>query len=280
MSNPLVQIHSHYKTMTNSERKVADYITEHTDDILYLTITDLAEKAQVGEATVIRFCRKLSYRGYQELKLAIAQNLVEETELVDNEINQEDTTELITRKITQHNMQTMKDTHDLLDLKELSHAMDAIQTAGRITFIGIGSSGMTALDGAQRFMRMGYCVQHTSDAHFMAMQASLTTESDVIIGISSSGSTKDVVDAIRIAKENGAFVICITNHARSPVTQFADAILLASSKESPLQGGAFTSKIAQLHVLDIMTKVIEMRNMEEVKQAVEKTAQAVSNKLY
>src|SRR5699024_896705 len=165
MSNPLVQITSLYRTMTKSERKVADYITAHTDAILYLTITDLAEKAQVGEATVIRFCRKLSYRGYQELKLAIAQNLVEETEKVDGEINTEDTKEIITQKITQHNMQAMKDTNDLLDLDELSKAITAIQKAEKVTFFGIGSSGITSLDASQRFMRMGFSTQHISDAH-------------------------------------------------------------------------------------------------------------------
>lgn len=86
---------------------------------------------------------------------------------------------------------------------------------------------------------------------------------------------QDVVDNIRLAKENKAFVICITNHAKSPITQYTDIILLAASKETPLQGGAYSSKNAQLHVLDILTKITEMQQKEKAFSAIRETAESV-----
>lgn len=279
-SSPLVLITSNYKTMTKSEQKVADFITAHTEETVYLTVTDLAEKAHVGETTVIRFCRKLGFRGYQEFKLAIAQNLVSPVEPVSGEIQEDDSLEQIAGKITQHNAKTLKDSLELLGMENVQRALRAIKEADKISFFGIGSSGITAQDAEYRFMRMGFNVKQTSDAHVMAMHAALAGDKDVVVGISSSGSTKDVVDAIRIAKENNAFVICLTNHARSPVTQYADVILLAASRETPLQGGAYSSKIAQLHLLDILTKVIELQQREKATLAIQETAKAVLDKLY
>ncbi|WP_407267869.1 MurR/RpiR family transcriptional regulator [Radiobacillus sp. PE A8.2] len=279
-SNPLVLISSNYKSMTKSEQKVADYINEKTKEVVYLTVTDLAEKIGVGETTVLRFCRKLNYRGYQEFKMAIAQSLVVLDEQIETEVKEGDSIDVMASKITQQNTKTLKDSLEILAFDSIEKSMTAITKANSVHFFGIGSSGITAQDAEHRFMRMGFNVYQSSDAHVMAMKASLVSKQDVVIGISTSGSTKDVVDAIRIAKENNAYVICITNHARSPITQYADVILLAASKESPLQGGAYSSKIAQLHVLDILTKAVEMERKDESFASIKKTAEAVLDKMY
>ncbi|RDW22196.1 transcriptional regulator [Oceanobacillus arenosus] len=279
-SNPLTIIPSIYKSLTKSEQKVAELVMSDTQEAVYSTVTDLSEKAGVGETTVIRFCRKLGFRGFQEFKLAVAQNLANPNEQIHGKIEETDTIEEVAAKITQQNSKVLKDSLELLQNESLQKAVTAIINAKKVYFFGVGSSGTTANDARIRFMRMGLNVDYSSDSHIMAMQASLVGEQDVVVGISSSGSTKDVVDAIQIAKENKAFIICITNHARSPITQYADVILLAASKETPLQGGAFTSKIAQLHLLDILTVIIDRQEKDSSFSAVEKTAKSVLNKMY
>jgi DNA-binding MurR/RpiR family transcriptional regulator len=279
-SSPMVLISSHYKSMTKSEQKVADYVMNHTEEVVYLTVTDLAEKVSVGETTVLRFCRKLNYKGYQDFKLAVAQSQVASTEKVAREIADTDPLDVVAAKITQQNTKTLTNTLELFQGEVLQRAIDLLSAARSISFFGIGSSGLTAQDAEHRFMRMGFNVSYSTDSHVMAMKAALVQEGDVVVGISTSGSTKDVVDTMRIAKENGAKVICITNHGRSPITKYADVILLAASKESPLQGGAFSSKIAQLHLLDILTKAIEMQRKESTFGSIKKTAEAVLDKMY
>jgi DNA-binding MurR/RpiR family transcriptional regulator len=279
-SSPMVLISSHYKSMTKSEQKVADYVMKQTEEAVYLTVTDLAERVGVGETTVLRFCRKLNYKGYQDFKLAVAQSQVTQPERLDREIADSDPLDVVAAKITRQNTKTLTNTLELFQGEVLQRAIDLLSAARQISFFGIGSSGLTAQDAEHRFMRMGFNVSYSMDSHVMAMKAALVQEGDVVIGISTSGSTKDVVDTMRIAKENGAKVICITNHGRSPITKYADVILLAASKESPLQGGAFSSKIAQLHLLDILTKAIEMQRKESTFGSIKKTAEAVLDKMY
>lgn len=279
-SSPVIMIKSIYKSLTKAEQKVADFVLVETKEAVYSSVTDLAEKSGVGETTVIRFCRKLGFRGYQEFKLAIAQNLASPEEQVHGKIEDHDDLPVISKKLTIQNTQVLENTLNLLQENCMEKAVNAISSAYHLYFFGVGSSGVTAQDAKYRFMRLGYPAEYSSDTHIMAMQASLVSKQDVVFGISASGSTKDVVDAIRLAKQNKAFVICLTNHARSPITQYADVIFLAASKESPLQGGAFASKIAQLHLLDILTTALSIRQKEKTFKAVEKTAKAVLDKMY
>ncbi|MCM3733471.1 MurR/RpiR family transcriptional regulator [Fictibacillus nanhaiensis] len=279
-ASPLVLIPSIYKSLTKAEQKVADVITADTHEAVYYSVTDLSEKADVGETTVIRFCRKLGYKGYQEFKLAVAQNLVNPNESVYGKIEDTDSIDVIAKKITSQNTGFIQDTLGLMDQNNLEKVAKKLLNARKIYFFGVGSSGITATDAKYRFMRIGFNVDCVVDSHIIAMNAALATEEDVVIGISTSGSTKDLVDAVRIAKENGAFVICLTNHNRSPITKYADEILLAASRETPLQGGSFAAKMAQLHLLDILTTVVLLQQKEQSIQAIEKTAKAVLDKMY
>jgi DNA-binding MurR/RpiR family transcriptional regulator len=280
ITSPIILISSIYKSLSNAEQKVADFVLSNTHVAVYSSVTDLAEKSGVGETTVIRFCRKLGYRGFQEFKLAVAQNLVNLDQQVEGEIQEGDSLDVIFKKITSQNIHTLDDTLKLMQISQLEKAVELIVNANKLYFFGVGSSGITAADGKYRFMRLGYHVDHASDSHIMAMNASLVSKNDVVIGISSSGSTKDIVDAIRIAKENNASVICLTNHARSPITQYANVILLSAAKESPLQGGAFSSKIAQLHLLDILTTIVAIKQKQVTSKSIEKTAESVLDKMY
>ncbi|XEC97387.1 MurR/RpiR family transcriptional regulator [Paenibacillus tarimensis] len=279
-ASPLVMISSIYNALTKAEQKVADVVLASTEETVYASVTDLSEMADVGETSVIRFCRKLGFRGYQEFKLAVAQDLVGPADNVHGRIEETDDIGTISKKITSYNSKALTDTRDLLDELQLQRAADALIRGGKIYFFGVGSSGNTAGDAKYRFMRLGFNVDCATDSHIIAMNCALVSREDVVVGISTSGSTKDLVDAIRLAKGNEAFVICITNHARSPITHYADAILLASSRETPLQGGAFSSKLAQIHVLDILSTLVTLRKKDQTSGSIEKTAKSVVEKMY
>ncbi|WP_449537920.1 MurR/RpiR family transcriptional regulator [Ferdinandcohnia sp. Marseille-Q9671] len=278
--NPLLVIQSVYNSLTKTEQKVADYILVHHAEAVYSSVTDLAEVVGVGETTVLRFCRKLGYRGFQEFKLAVAQNLMEVDEHVYGKIDENDSVDVITKKIANQNISAINDTVALYQESILEAAVEKINSAKKIYFFGVGSSGFTALDGKHRLMRLGYNTEHVSDSHIMSMTASLLGEDDLIIAISSSGSTKDVVDAVKIAKDNHAYIICITNQARSPITKYANLIFLAANKESPFEGGIFSSKIAQLLLLDVLATNAALKNKEQASTAIKNTAESVLDKLY
>ncbi|CAM3220202.1 MurR/RpiR family transcriptional regulator [Paenibacillus lupini] len=279
-TNTLLLISSVYSSMTKAEKKVADAVQNNPEEAVLATVTDLAETAGVGETSVIRFCRTLGFRGYHDFKLSIAQDLVNMPSYTSGEIDDEDEPMEIARKVTLNNENVLKGTLDLLDLEQIDQAVSSILGAKQIYIYGVGSSGITALDAHYRLMRLGFKVEAQRDAHIIAMSAALVDKEDVVIGISTSGSTKDLVDPIKQAKSNGATVICLTSHARSPITNYADTVLLIPSREMPFQGGALSTKMAQIHMLDILSTIITSKKKSETSDSITRTANAVADKLY
>ncbi|KIL38257.1 transcriptional regulator [Gordoniibacillus kamchatkensis] len=279
-SNTLLLISSIYSSLTKAEKKVADFVLNNPEDALLSTITDLSEKSAVGDTSVIRFCRKLGFRGFHDFKLSLAQNLVNAPVQLSGEINYDDDTDSVARKITQNNEQMLRNTLNLIDPATLNQAVSLLMNGNRIFVYGVGSSGITAMDVHYRFMRIGLSAEVQRDAHIIAMSASLVGKGDIVFGISHSGSTKDLVDPIRQAKENGAKVICLTGHAKSPITHHADIVLLVPSKESPFEGGALSTKIGHIHMIEILSTLLTMNMKDKAAESIRKTAGSVADKLY
>jgi DNA-binding MurR/RpiR family transcriptional regulator len=281
-ANTLLTISSLYSSMTKAEKKVADTVLNDPEAAVHYTVTDLSEKAGVGETSVIRFCRSLGFSGYHEFKLSITVTVLNAVNAETEEEAEEegDYPLSIMNRVTAIHTKVMADTRALLDPKSLMQAAEWLLSGKRVHFIGVGSSGITAQDAYYRFMRLGLPVTVQQDAHIIAMSASLLGKDDIVFGISTSGSTKDLVDPIKKAKASGATVICLTSHARSPITQVADAILLVPTKESPLQGGALSTKIAQIQAIDMLSAIVESLSRERTSEAIMKTANAVADKLY
>ncbi|WP_274363087.1 MurR/RpiR family transcriptional regulator [Paenibacillus thermotolerans] len=272
-------IGSIHSSLTKAEKKVADVVLANPEEAVMATVTDLAEQAGVGETSVIRFCRKLGFRGYHEFKLSIAQHVANAPSVSTAVIEENDDHVTIAQKITMKNEIMLKNSLDLIHKTELARAVDSMLKATKIYVYGVGSSGITALDLQYRLMRIGMNVEAHRDSHIIAMSASLVKPGEVVFGISTSGSTRDLVDAMKEAKQNGAGVICLTSHMRSPITNYADTVLLIPSKETPLEGGALSTKIAQIHLLDILCTIL-MLEKETAYDAIKKTAKSVADKLY
>lgn len=273
-------IRSHYPSLTPAEQKIADFILSNPRDVIYMSVTELAEKCEVGDGTVVRFAHDIGLSGYQELKLILSRDLSSSFEYVLEDVLPEDPLEDIVRKITNRNLKAIADTTQLIDMNSLNRAIEAISKARKVEFYGVGASGFTALEAKYKFLRIGVLCDALTDPHLQAMSASTLTPKDVAVGISHSGATKDTIESIKVAKEAGAITICITNFARSPITKFTDIVLLTASPEAPLTSGAIRSIVAQLHVLDLLFTGVAMRLRGQAIKYTERTAQAVLNKLY
>lgn len=273
-------INSIYKSLTRSEQKVADVVKEQLRDVVYWSVSDLADHSDVGETTVIRFCRKLGYKGYQDFKLSVAQFAVKSTQQQYGEIKETDPPDIFAQKVTTENNTILQNTLSLVEPDKIELATEKLIKARQVYLFGVGASGIMAQQAQYRFMRLGFQTQYATDAHIIAMNCALAKEGDVVIGVSISGSTKDLVDAVEIASKNGAYVICITSHMKSPITKFGNVILLTATRENPLHGGAFSSLLSQMHVMDILTRYIEFQRKDLSMISLQKTAKSVSDKLY
>ncbi|MEC0127817.1 MurR/RpiR family transcriptional regulator [Paenibacillus pabuli] len=270
------RINTYYPSMTKSEQKVARCVVEHPDNLIYLSVTELADFAGTGETTVMRFCRKIGFKGYQDFKLMLAQGLPKRQIHLESGSEENDAADQLYASM----IGVLQSTQGMLDREQLKQAVQCLDQARYVQFFGVGSSGITALDAKNRFLRIGRRVEANSDSHIQSMMAVTMGEGDVAFGISVSGSTLDTNDMLMKAKQNGAKIIAMTNYAKSPIASIADVVLLTAGKESPLEGGSVGAKISQLFIIDLLCQGLEGLHVEESKKMKEWTARAVIERIY
>jgi DNA-binding MurR/RpiR family transcriptional regulator len=275
-----VRIHGTYASLRAAEQRVADFILKHPEELIHLTVTELAEKTQTSESTVVRLCQKIGYKGYQEFKIMLARDLVGPTETVYEEIVSSDDIPTLKQKVFAANAQALKDTMEVLQDDELERAVLAIAKARRIEIYGIGGSAPLAFDAYHKFMRLGLNAVWLSDGDLMAMSSSLLGEHDVALGISHTGGSRDVCDAMENAQVSGSTTICITHRATSPITKVAHIKLFTAAKETLFGSDAMSSRIAQLSIVDTLYAGIANTNYEQSLIHIQKTRQASASKRY
>jgi len=276
----LIRIKSAMESFKPSERAVAEFVLANPEQVMHMSISEASQNISVGESTIIRFCRVMGYKGYQDFKLRLAQDLVEPVHYIHENVSFGDSAEDLAKKVFQTNLKAVEDTMKVLDPEMVEVAARVLTGARRIDIYGVGYSSFTANDAKLKLARLGLIVDAYGDAHLQAMAAVSLTKSDVVIGISHSGSTKDVVDSLSAARKNGAVTIAITNFSPSPITKAADIVLLTAAPESTFGGEVLTSRIAQLCVVDVMSATVAITLGEKCLALIEKTSEAVKKKRY
>ena len=248
VSNVVNRIRVRYESLGPRTRALADYVIENPMEVAGLSITQLAEATNVSEGSIINFCRQLGLKGFQQLKLSLAQEVVQPVQFIHEDLQPDDDTRTICRKMFHAGEQALRDTLSVLDPNAISAAVDMIRDAKRIEIYGIGSSAPIAEDAQYRMLRIGLDAKVVVDSHIQAISASRTGPDVVVLTISHSGATHETLAATRLAKEAGAKVIVVTNFASSPIQAFADLKLFTMSRETKFRTEAMTSRIAQLCV--------------------------------
>jgi transcriptional regulator, RpiR family len=280
MPGDIEKIKAVINNLKPSEEKVAEYIIKNADKISELSIGELAKNSGTSEASVVRFCKSLGYKGYQDLKIKVSADYTYKTKSIQGFVNINDDINAIVVKISKNNMQSIEKTMDMLDRDEVEKAVNSILEANKIDIYGVGASAIVAQDMLQKFMRINKSCTAYSDSHMQLASAANLRCGDVAVGISYSGQTMDTVDALRIAKNSGATTICITRFGNSPITEVSDIKLFVYSTEAIFRSGAMASRIAQLNVIDILFSIIACRKYEDIIKYLENTSEAVSSRKY
>ncbi len=275
-----VRLQSAYGSLRAAEQRVADFILAHPDELIYLTVTELAERTNTSESTVVRLCQKIGYKGYQEFKIVLARDLVEPTTEIYAAIEPSDDLHTIKNKVFQANGQALRDTIEVLDDEQLDRAVDALGTARRVEIYGVGGSGPLALDAYHKFLKLGLSCISLSDGDLMAMSSSLLERGDVALGISHTGASRDVTDALARAQKNGATTICITHRSTSPITKVSNIVLVTAAKQTAFRSDASSSRIAQLTIIDTIYVGIGHKNHTRALEMIERTREATAVKRY
>ena len=271
------RIQTVYESLRPSEKKVADFLLKHADKVIYLSVSECADRCNVSEATIIRFARLLGLSGYQELKIEMARNLLTPTSDLYEEITPNDSLPEAVTKALRADSQAAADTLSIMDFGRLERAIQAISNAKQILLNGVGTSNLAVQYLGYKLLRLGIPVLSYQDPHLQLISTALLDQNSLVISISHSGATKEVINLIRAAKEKGAATISITNYERSPLAKYSDIMLLTSSKETPFGSGAASSLIAQLVVIDALFVGLALHRRETSFNFLEKTGETVKS---
>jgi DNA-binding MurR/RpiR family transcriptional regulator len=270
----------HLDDLRNSEKKVALVVLESPDKVIYQSISELAEQAGTSEPTVLRFCRALGFRGYHELKIQLAQDLVPKVKNIHEDVTAGDDPATLVRKVLNANAIAITDTMDTLDPVLVDRAVRILAKADRIEFIGFGGSAAVAMDAYHKFFRIGIPCGWQDDPHMQAMSAALMSPRCVVVAISHSGSSKDIMETLEIAKEAGATTIAIVSHRKAPVATMADIALCVHIRETGFKPEPMSSRIAHLSVIDVLAVGVALKRSRDFMASVQKTRKALVGKRY
>ncbi|ASS92251.1 RpiR family transcriptional regulator [Aeribacillus pallidus] len=264
--------------LRDSEKKIIEFIERNREETIHLSITEVAERSETSESSVVRLCKRLGYKGFQDLKIHLAREVIAPEKQIHEVIEKGDDVVMIKKKVFQSNIQALYDTIEVCSDDEIRKAVDAIANARLIEFYGTGGSGTVALDAQHKLLKLGIKSFAYIDSVLQAMSASVLTNQDVAIGISHTGSNKDVLAAMKLAKEAGATLICITSSSKSPITKISDIVLQTASKETLFRTDAISSRIAQLTIIDILVAAVANQQYEWCYSNLQKTRRSTIDK--
>ncbi len=270
-----------YNQLTKTEKKIADFVAKNVNQVLFMSITELADVCEVADASVHRFCRTIGLKGYQEFKMKLSLSISGQEEKGNGQdISKTPSIQKIRDDVLEDHINALRETHKILQWEELARAVTMMEEAQHIYFFGIGDSLLTAMEARNKFLRITNKVSCVDDPHMQAMTASIATQKDLVFLISYSGATKDIVHVAQITREAGAKLAAVTRFLKSPLTAYADCVLLCGCNEGPLEGGSMGAKLSQLYIVDILFREYYRRNLGISMENKQKTSKAVVEKLY
>lgn len=260
MNRTLLQAQLLYNDMGSAEKKVADWLFSHSGEILPYSISALASKCESSEATIVRFSKRLGCRGYQDLKLALARD--HDKRVITPTITEGDNCYEIFEKVCNDAYLSLERTKKTLSPEAMTEAARMIGGSRRVVLIGLGTSASVAEEASNKFLRAGCLSSAYSDTHMQAIAVSQLQRGDCLIGISQSGSSKDIVEAMKTARAHGASTISITSRERSPITRQSDIVLLTDTEETRHSSLGLSSHLSRLVVIDALCYHIVYRNYD------------------
>jgi len=275
----LAQLLSNTNGLSPALERIGSYVKKEPDKVIFQTITELSENAKSSEASVIRFCRDIGFNSFADFKMSLAIELNSKGSLNAQKNNGTNNTFETPFDTANDAMQALATTAELIDSLLIKQCADWIDKAESVDIYGVGASSIIANYAEYRMIRLGITSRAYSDMHLGLMSAVKRKQNDVVICISSSGSTVDIVKAAKLAQEQGAKVIAISNTKKSPLAKDADCLLVASSPESPLTAGKLASKVGQLLLIDLVMTNIYNRNAK-YQLSQQETADAISGLLF
>lgn len=267
-------IHSRMDSLTETEQRLAAYLLEHPVEVTRLSAKEYAQTCTSSPAAVVRFSRKLGFKGFTDLKIDLARESVRQ-DVFQSAIHDNDDMETIVKKAKQLHLRNTTATYDMINLATLNDAIDAICSAKKIHLFGVGASGLVAMDFLLKSSRIGIPAYYYMDSQTNIAAAALLGPGDAAIAISYSGETAETILPARTAVEQGARLIAITQAMPNTLNSLADYSLYVPSEESEFRVGAMTSRTSGLLILDLLYLGFVQRNPQRAESDLGRTRKLI-----
>lgn len=268
-----------------SERKLASYIINNPNQIISMSITELAQEAETSAAAIIRLCKKLNLKGFPELRIEIARDffskkyphITESKKILDYD-GESSVSDIISNMIDVvgnaiHNIDK------LIDRQSVEAAVKKMKEARSILLAGTGASGIVGRDFHQKLSRLGFLSNYTEDSELQTIAACSMTKDDVVVAISYSGEKRSLIRTVQQAKTNGTSIIAVTRFKPTTLVKLADIVLYIPDLETLYREGALISRICQLVVIDMLFSSLIASDFDHSVQLLDKTWRAIDHEI-
>jgi DNA-binding MurR/RpiR family transcriptional regulator len=259
---------------TSSESELAKYIIGNPDEISQLSINQIAKKIHISPATITRFCQKISFSGFNEFKHELKRYIdLRNKPAASSDIKEID----YFSNLYQNHLEIIETTFRNMTYFDIQQAITLLTKAERVHVYGIGNSGIAAQEFKWKFFRIGIQVESITDPHQAVMDAALSSDRSLVIGISVSGKTKEIIDAVKISKKQGASVLAISSDKTSELSRLADLSLLVTSKNSMHMGQNISPTLPLFLLFDLLYTELVAKDYINRVQIRDKTLRALKN---
>ncbi len=263
--------------LSTSGQTVSRWVLANAEQTSRLSLAELAVQTQLSQPSVVRWCRALGFEGYKDFQHWLARSLGAGTPFVHASVQASDTPWTVLSKVVDSTQTALTLVRNQLDTAVLEQAVQLLHRAKRVEFYGQGNSGITAQDGAHKLFRIGISAIAHCDPHIHSASAAMLTPGDVVVVVSNSGRSIELLDSVHIAIQAGASVIAITAPA-TPLAALATVVLTVNPSEDPDVFAPMTARISQLVVLDTLAVCLALAKGEPLRTKLERYKTIIAGK--
>jgi DNA-binding MurR/RpiR family transcriptional regulator len=248
----LESIKSNFKSLFSAEKKAAEYILNNPEEAIMLNISELAQKSGSSEATVVRMCKHVGYQGYYQMRLLMSNDLgkssvsYDENEMLDS-----------SQRLFEYSAARVAELKESIDIRLLIKVIGIVKKSRMVFVVATGNTTPIALDLGFRLERFGIpCSYSMIPEHFLN-HVSLGTCDDTIIAISRSGASKQVLQAIELAKKKNMHTVVISAERHTQLSEYADCIIQVVEKKPKASVLQPDSHLLEIAISDALLYILQ-----------------------
>lgn len=257
------QIKQKYSTFSQKEKDIANYILEHKENIENISITNLSKATGASTSTITRFSKKINCESFVQMKIKLNTHSINTTHKEDE----------LFSAVYNYYTEVIEKTNTLINKKLILKIVYEIKRAKKIYIYGVGSSGLTAQEFMHRLLRMGFNVSCITDSHMMIINSSILSKDDLVIGISISGETKEIVDSLRVSQKNNAYTIGVTSFSNSSLSKYSNDLILICASDFIHKQDFINTQFSTMYLFDLISTIL--LTDEELKYKMQLTIKAI-----